>query len=104
MKEMRTAWRVHPNFVMRHIGQNPENGTSVLDQDITAQELLERTRAGKGNVSPKRRRHDIMVFDVFQNAASAKIIAWYGVDYLQLGKWNGRWMIVNVLWGIDSSQ
>jgi hypothetical protein len=95
----RMARALHPNFLMRHIGANPDNGSSVLDQSMSAQDLIDWTRAGRGKVPPDRRRHDITVFDVFQNAASAKIIAWYGVDYLQLGKWNGRWVIVNVLWG-----
>jgi hypothetical protein len=30
--------------------------------------------------------------------ASAKLVAAWGVDYLRLAKYDGRWMIVNVLW------
>jgi Putative lumazine-binding len=94
----RMARALHPQFVMRHVGIE-NTGKSVLDQDITAPELIAFTRAGRGKVAPERRRHDITVLDVYQNAATAKIIAWYGVDYLQLAKWNGQWLILSVVWG-----
>jgi hypothetical protein len=94
----RMSRALHPNFVMRHVGADPGTGHSVLDQDIGRAELLARTAAGRGKVPPERQRHDVTVLDVFQNAAAAKIIAWYGVDYLQLAKWDGQWVIVSVLW------
>ena len=36
--------------------------------------------------------------DVFENAASVKVVASDWIDYLHMAKWNGRWVIVNVLW------
>jgi len=30
--------------------------------------------------------------------AAAKVTAWWGTDYLLLGKFDGRWMIRDVLW------
>ena len=41
---------------------------------------------------------DVTILDIYQNAASARIYASGWVDYLHLAKWNGRWVIVNVLW------
>ena len=99
----RMARALHPQFVMRHVHTNGTTGESVLDQNITAAELLQWTQAGRGKVPPARRKHDIRVLDIYNNAASAKIATWYGVDYLQLAKWNGRWVIVSVLWGKDPS-
>ena len=29
---------------------------------------------------------------------AAKVTAWWGTDYLLLGKFDGRWMIRDVLW------
>lgn len=95
----RMARALHPAFVMRHVGTDPASGKSVLDQSWTARELITFTRVGRGKVPPRRRRHDIMVLGVFNNAATAQIVAWYGVDFLQLAKWNGRWVVVSVLWG-----
>jgi hypothetical protein len=95
----RMARALHPNFVMRHVGADADSGKDILDQNIDRDELVRRTQAGRGKVPPERQRHDVTVLDVFSNAASARIRAWYGVDYLQLAKWQGRWVIVNVLWG-----
>ena len=41
---------------------------------------------------------DIMVFDVQDQTATAKLTAWWGTDYLLLAKFDGRWMIRMVLW------
>lgn len=90
---------LHPVFIMRHVGTDPASGKSVLDQSWTAQELVAFTRVGRGKVPPWRRRHDITILGVCNNAATAQIVAWYGVDFLQLAKWNGRWVVVSVLWG-----
>ena len=99
----RMARVLHPAFIMRHVRTDPHSGKSVLDQSWTAQELIAFTRAGRGKVPPRRRRHDITVLGVFNNAATAQIVAWYGVDFLQLAKWNGRWVVVSVLWGKNPS-
>ena len=42
---------------------------------------------------------DVRILDVFEKAAVARIDASEWVDYLQMARWNGRWVIVNVLWG-----
>jgi hypothetical protein len=41
---------------------------------------------------------DVRILDIYRGAASARVDASTWVDYLQLAKWNGRWVIVNVLW------
>ena len=38
------------------------------------------------------------VFEVQGNAASARIAASSWIDFLHLSKFNGRWVIVDVLW------
>ncbi len=40
----------------------------------------------------------IDLLDVSDQTAAAKLTAWWGIDYLQLAKYGGRWMIVHVLW------
>jgi hypothetical protein len=40
----------------------------------------------------------VKVFDVADQTASAKVTAMWGIDYLQLAKYEGRWKIINILW------
>jgi hypothetical protein len=64
-----------------------------------AKQLVDYTRAGGGRkTEPERRQEDVSILDVYQGAASAKVIAADWVDYLHLARWDGRWVIVNVLW------
>ncbi len=95
----RMAAVLHPSFTMRHVGTDAATGRSVLDQDVDANQLVELTRQGHGVVPAAMQRHDVTVLDVHANAATAKIATWYGVDYLQLARWNGRWLIMSVVWG-----
>ena len=88
---------VHPELAKR-IVRTHEQGRSQLGQ-MSAMSLVMGTRAGGGKDTPMaERRDDVTILDIYQNAASAKIYASGWVDYLHLAKWNGRWVIVNVLW------
>jgi hypothetical protein len=88
---------LHPELAKRIVRTN-EQGRSQLSQ-MSAMTLVQGTRAGGGRDTPVAERHrDVTILDIYQNAASAKIYASGWVDYLHLAKWNGRWVIVNVLW------
>lgn len=88
---------LHPELAKRIVRTNPQ-GQSRLDQ-MSAMSLVLGTRRGGGKQTPKEKQQkDVTILDVFENAASAKIVASDWVDYLQLARWNGRWVIVNVLW------
>lgn len=88
---------LHPELAKRIVRTN-EQGRSQLGQ-MSAMSLVVGTRAGGGKDTPiANRRKDIKIFDIYRSAASAKIDASDWIDYLHLAKWNGRWVIVNVLW------
>jgi hypothetical protein len=57
------------------------------------------TRAGGGREDAVKRT-DVRILDIFQNTASVRVDAGTWVDYLHVAKFNGRWVIVNVLWEI----
>jgi hypothetical protein len=40
----------------------------------------------------------IELLDVLDQTAAAKVTAWWGTDYLLMGKFDNRWMITHVLW------
>ena len=88
---------VHPELAKR-IVRRDDRGRYQLGQ-MSAMTLVLGTREGGGRDIPAaERRNDVTIFDIYENTASAKIYASGWVDYLHLAKWNGRWVIVNVLW------
>ena len=60
---------------------------------IYANDLLEK-KTFPTNDAPKK----VEIFDIQEHIASAKITAWWGVDYLLLSKEEGVWKIEQVLW------
>lgn len=47
---------------------------------------------------PKDAPKEVIIFDMTGQIATAKLIAWWGIDYMHLAKYDGKWKIVNVLW------
>ena len=89
---------LHPELAKRMVQDDPKSHKSVLNH-MGAKELVQYTREGGGRETPTQQRQaDVSILDIYQGAASAKVIAKDWVDYLQLARWNGRWQIVNVLW------
>jgi Putative lumazine-binding len=41
---------------------------------------------------------EIIIYEVLDHTASAKLIAAWGIDYMHLAKYGETWMIVHVLW------
>ena len=94
---------LHPELAKR-IVRRDDRGRNNLGQ-MSALTLIQITRSGGGKEIPKeKQQRDVTVLDIFGNAASAKIIASDWVDYLHLAKWNGRWVIVNVLWELKPKE
>jgi hypothetical protein len=88
---------LHPELAKRIVRSSPE-GRSRLDQ-MSAMSLVQGTRRGGGKDTPKEKQQkDVTILDVFENAASVKVVASDWIDYLHVAKYNGRWAIVNVLW------
>lgn len=89
---------LHPELAKRVVTIDPKTGRSQLES-IGAMTLILRTRAGGGMHTPaERQQKDFQLLDMFAGAAVARVIASDWVDYLEMAKWNGRWVIVNVLW------
>jgi len=88
---------LHPELAKRIVRTN-DQGRSQLGQ-MSAMTLILGTRQGGGKDTPvAEQRKDVKILDIYRSAASARIDASGWVDYLHLAKWNGRWVIVNVLW------
>lgn len=89
---------LHPELAKRMVETNPSNGKSKLNQ-MSAMSRVQGTRAGWGKNTPKEKQQkDVTILDVYENAASVKVVASDWIDYLHMAKFNGKWVIVNVLW------
>src|ERR1044071_6277947 len=66
---------------------------------MTYQELYDlAARWNKSGRIPKNSKKEIVVYDVADQTASAKLTAMWGIDYLHLAKFDGKWMITDILW------
>lgn len=75
-----------------------EQGESRLDQ-LSALGLVRNVRAGVGKSTPvAEQRKDVVILDATGNVASVKLVMRDWIDYIHLGKFNGKWLIINVLW------
>ena len=89
---------LHPELAKRIVITDATSGKSRLDQ-MGAMTLVQRVKAGGGTKTPKdQQQKDVIILDVFENAGVVKVVASDWIDYLQVAKFNGRWVIVNVLW------
>ena len=90
---------LHPDLAKRIVNTNPQ-GRSQLDQ-MSAMGLVQGVKRGGGKNTPKERQDkEVTILDVFQNAASVKAVMSGWIDYMHIGKFNGRWVVINVLWAL----
>lgn len=100
-------YEVKPELVDRSVHRELAKRGFIRAQDGTYREapmsfaqlrtLAERWNA-QGRVNAKTARKDVVVLDLLDQTASAKLTASWGVDYLHLAKYDGEWKIVNILW------
>lgn len=95
----RIARSVHPN--LRKIGFSKKQGaTEYSEAPMTYDRLF--NLAGSWNKDGKRpiatAPKEVVVYEVLDQTANAKITALWGVDYMHLAKYDGQWKIVNILW------
>ncbi len=88
---------LHPDLAKRIVMTN-DQGRSMLQQ-MSAMGLVQGVKRGGGKNTPKERQEkEVTILDLYRNAASVKVVASDWIDYLHVAKFNGRWVIVNVLW------
>jgi hypothetical protein len=91
---------LHPELAKRIVNTNPQNGRNSLGQQ-SAMTLVQATRNGGGKNTPaEQMQKDVAILDIFQNAASVRATMSGWIDYMHMARWNGRWVIVNVLWEV----
>jgi hypothetical protein len=88
---------VHPTLVKRGFYKKDAAGPYV-ESPMTYDQLV--TLAGNWNKEGKRDTSikQVAVLDVLDQTATAKVTASWGIDYMLLGKYDGKWKIVQILW------
>ena len=78
----------------------PRNQTAYSNEPMTFAELINVAKTWNPNRqrNPDTMVKEIQILDLLDQTASAKLVAQWGIDYFHLAKYDGRWMIVNVLW------
>ena len=87
---------LHSHLAKRLVYKDSQGHSRLVE--MTAMELVQGTRAGYGKIPQAQWRDSVTILDIFGNDAVARIDATTWVDFLQLIKWNDKWVIVNVIW------
>lgn len=100
-------YRVEPERIERSVSTNlvkfgwfkPNN--EYVPAPMTYQQLVNLAgswnRGNRQNITDETVR-DIVVYDVLDKTAVAKLTAQWGIDYFQLEKIDGTWKIRHILW------
>ena len=80
--------------------KNKNTGVYDFDGQMTYREALDYAKniMAKKNFAKADAPKKVEVLDVGNTIASAKVWAWWGIDYLLLSKQTGKWIIEQVLW------
>ncbi|MFN7949877.1 MAG: nuclear transport factor 2 family protein [Blastocatellia bacterium] len=90
---------VHPKLAKTGFYRPPAADTYRPAEAMTFEQLLQVARTwNKDGKLRKDAPREITLFEVQDQTASAKLVAEWGTDYFHLAKFDGKWMIVNVLW------
>lgn len=78
----------------------PRDSSRYLGEAMPWPEFLSYARGikARNRPAPATAPKKVEIFDIQDQTASAKLTAWWGTDYLLLAKYDGKWMIRQVLW------
>jgi hypothetical protein len=91
---------VHPNLTKKGFWKGAGKDAYGQEQTMTYQQLYDLAAKwnAKGNAITKDSPKTIEIYDVQDQTASGKLTAEWGTDYFQLAKYDGKWLIVNIVW------
>jgi hypothetical protein len=91
---------VHPNLTKKGFWKGKDQENYGKEQIMTFDQLvaLAGTWNAKGTAITKDSPKVIEVYDVQDQTATGKVTAEWGTDYFQLAKYDGKWMITNIVW------
>lgn len=91
---------VHPDLAKRGFVRTADGAYRELRMSYDELVALAAQWNAGGRVDPAAAPREVVVLDLLDQTATAKLTAAWGVDYLHLARYDGRWQIVNVLWQV----
>jgi hypothetical protein len=89
---------VHPDLAKRGFFLK-QGETAYMPLTMTYTQLVDVAKNyNKNGRVPKDAPKEVVVYEVSDQTASAKVTASWGIDYLHLAKYDGKWKIINILW------
>jgi len=93
----RVARALHPDLAKRRVlGDTADERLGL--RRMGKEELVELTRQGALKTPRERWDRSCTVLDVAGDAAAVRAETPWFVDYFHMGRFGGRWIIVNALW------
>jgi len=95
---------VHPNLVKGGFFKESER-TGYCFTSMTFEQMIELSKTyNKDGKMPLDAPREITIFSATDQIACAKLVAWWGIDYMHLAKYNNKWKIIHVLWQTHPQQ
>ena len=93
----RLARSLHPD--LQKVGFYRDADGAYHYATMTYQQALDlAARWNREGWLPADAPREITVFEVNDQTAVARLVAQWGVDYFHLGRYDGAWKIINVIW------
>ena len=89
---------LHHELVKRAIKRNPNTGEKYLNH-LTKDDMIRLTKAGGGRDVPRELiYYKVDIMEVYNEVSFVRAESCYFIDYLQLVKDEGKWLILNDLY------
>lgn len=90
---------VHPKLAKLGFYRAPNEENYRPGSTMSYERLIEVAKNfnKEGRLRPNAPK-EIVIYEVLDQTASAKLVAEWGIDYMHLAKFDGEWKIINVLW------
>ncbi|WP_372016399.1 nuclear transport factor 2 family protein [Pseudoxanthomonas sp. 10H] len=93
----RVARALHPDLAKRRVlGNTPDERLGL--RRMGKEELVALTREGALKTPPAQWDRRCTVLDVAGDIAAVRVETPWFVDFFHMGRFDGRWIIVNALW------
>lgn len=92
----RVARALHPDLAKRAVKANPDEALGL--RRMSKDELVDLTRRGLLKTPRENWERSVKVLDIAGDVAVARVETPWFVDYVHLGRFGDRWVIVNAMW------